>query len=223
MLTELAAQYDLELEQTQTFNQYFPDWPEIPLTEQIAAYSATHRSFCFRKLSKSANAGREPFSAIRSAVRRLWSTQVAAQSVTNDIRLGVYAHDEAYPDDAIVRRLSQYAVVPAPEDDSAAADVEDESSSSSEVAAEVVEEAPPPQQKKQVAAKKRLVKAEDADEQKSVTKKKKVGIAPGSSGAKNQGCSARCSGGDCRGCICRRTHHSKCHSGCQCGPNCQNR
>ncbi len=40
-------------EESETFDQYFPDFPNIQMSNNVAEFSSLHRTFCFRKISRS--------------------------------------------------------------------------------------------------------------------------------------------------------------------------
>ena len=101
----LAADYDLEIVGSQTFDQYFPAIPYITLSEPVAKFSALHRTFCFRKTSKSKDDGTHTFTDIRDSVRILQQQQLHSGIVEDDCVTGIYASESAYPDDALIRTI----------------------------------------------------------------------------------------------------------------------
>lgn len=109
VLVRLASDYDLALVETQTFDQYFPEFPSIQLPQAVASYSATHRTFCFRKVSKSRDDGLRTSLEIKENVRRLQQQQLHEGKVADTVEPDVYACHAAYPDDAIIRRLPSTA------------------------------------------------------------------------------------------------------------------
>lgn len=95
-LIELASEYDLELQDTQTFNQHLPDAPDLRMCPELQAYSSTHRTFRFRKISKSAAASSVTAEQIKQSVQTLQAWQIEHLTVKDDIRPDVLAMDHAY-------------------------------------------------------------------------------------------------------------------------------
>jgi SAM-dependent methyltransferase len=193
-LVALAAEFDLEFQGTQTFDQYFPDIPYIQLSEPVARFSAIHRTFCFRKISKSKDNGTHTIQEIRQSVRTLEQRQLHDGVIEDDRDSNMtYAYNDAYPDDAIVRSV---VFVGPTNDDEEGPEQMDESD------VDVKEEDPDHD-----------VVEEEAAEEEQPAKKVKI----------HTRCTTRCAKGECKSCVCKRLLKQQCIDECGCGPNCKNR
>jgi hypothetical protein len=96
-LVAMAADFDLEFQGSQTFDQYFPDIPYIQLSEPVARFSAVHRTFCFRKISKAKDNGKHSRQEIRQSVHNLQQQQFYSGVVEDDRESNSFAYNAAYP------------------------------------------------------------------------------------------------------------------------------
>lgn len=183
----------MELTETETFNQHFPDAPDITLAPEMAAYSSTHRSFKFRKLSPSACGGQYPLHQMIQSVQRLQMEQLETKTVINDIGQQ-FAAEESIQATVLVAKLTLH------HNDEQLEDKEPE------IAQEYPKEAEPLDDGG--------VKAMEIEDDV---------VIPDEIETEHEGCGERCVNSDCRGCKCRRKHKSKCTSACKCGPRCKNR
>jgi len=110
VVIDLASEYDLELIQTETFNQFFPDFPDVTLSPPMAAYSSIHRSFRFRKISRSKTNGLVNANASITNIQRIQHIQLETRSV-NDDRNDSRAADSAYHISSIVGKLNVSSLI----------------------------------------------------------------------------------------------------------------
>lgn len=201
-LVAMAADFDLEFQGSQTFDQYFPDIPYIQLSEPVARFSAVHRTFCFRKISKSKDNGKHSRQDIRQSVHTLQQQQFYSGVVEDDRESNSFAYNAAYPDDAIVR-----TVFVTPDDDQPEMmSIDEEQEEEEEQKQEEEEEQQEEQQQEEEKQEEPPVKEEEP-----VAKKIR------------SFCTERCANGGCKYCLCKRTLKQKCTDQCGCGPNCTNR
>lgn len=197
-IIDLASEYDLELVQTETFNQYFPLFPDIVLSPELAAYSSTHRTFKFRKISRSA----APTTSFHHAITRiqmLQLQQVESKNITNDIT-NERAADEATLKTSIVQPWSDFEQTDKKVEDNVPLLRIDSDN------IEMV-----------VTDKKRERVEVQVDENfEKEPKQSKVENEPNR-------CTTRCLNGNCKACACKRKFKTKCTDECGCGPSCTNR
>jgi SAM-dependent methyltransferase len=243
-LVDLASEYDLELIQTETFNQFFPDFPDITLSPEMAAYSSIHRSFRFRKISRSKLG---PVQGVIQNIQRLEHQQLESRTV-NDDRGATRAADMAYHVSSIVGKLDvkqtdhqaddQPPVQPSPPKRVSFQEskvivklkkpkLEPMKEEPKSLAKEPMQEEPikeEPMKEEPIkeepvtrAKRSRTVKKEEPIKDEPITDEP-VKDEP------KVGCGARCRLGNCKACVCRRKNQSKCDDDCGCSPHtCTNR
>lgn len=234
-LVRLASDNDLVLVETQTFDQYFPEFPSIRLPDELKAYSGTHRTFCFRKVSKSRDNGVHTSMDIKESVRRLQEQQLHAGQVVDTVQPDTYAIRNAYPDDAIVRRMSledpigisiaeslnirpQPMVFEEEDEDEDQEDEEDEEEEEEEESPKVVyRKRSSPVRTTNKARKPQLKKAK-VDNNKTEKSSLDPQLKPKT--REDVKCGPNCK--VCTSCACKKAK-LKCHDGCLCGSSCKNR
>lgn len=228
-LISLANDYDLEFQVAPTFDQYFPENANIQLSEGVAQFSALHRNFCFRKISRSK--GTHSFQELKEQVRFLQEQQIHSGVVEDDRMINMYACDTAYPDDALVRRFSD---AEAESQSQSGSDYEDEQQNPRKRSRESESEADEPDQEHPVDDEAEGAEPEDEengdedeaegaeqDEDEDEVDEEDEAKAEEQPELTIKGCSSRCKNGECKYCYCKK-QKQRCTDACGCGPSCKN-